>query len=425
MAVLKFKSSDNKALTVNARTESTVLMQGNSLAYTFDYGGRLVGAFRDGRNYRRSFANQILEKQTGPNPGLSGRLRRTLSPDEVKTLEVEAYDFAGAVSAELRQLEPAAEEAMLETVRRALAHINNYCYTGLQRERELYERLYHPVTILPPDQYLALYLQMTEGCSFNRCSFCGFYRDRRFHIKPPEVFHEHIRRVRAFFGESLRLRHSLFIGDANALILPQKRLLPRFEIMNQEFELMPRGLSREARQAWRAAHPVHFEGIYSFIDAFATRTKRAADFAALAALGLRRVYVGLESGDAALLRFLGKPNTPDDVVRLVNECKEGGVAVGLIALVGAGGARFDKTHVQATTQLINSLPLDENDLIYLSELVDTPDSAYSRLAVKAGIEPYGIQEVERQMLALRAGFRFNNREHAPRVSSYDIREFVY
>lgn len=425
MTIFKFKTSANQALTVNARSESTVIMQENNLAYTFDYGGRLIGAYRDGRNYRRSFANQILEKQQGPMPGLAGRLRRTLSPEEVKTLEIEAYDFAGAVSAELRHLEATADKQAVETVNRALAHISNYCYTSLQRERELYERLYHPVTILPPDQYLALYLQMTEGCSFNRCSFCNFYDDRRFHIKPPEVFREHIRRVRAFFGEGLRLRHSLFIGDANALVLPQKRLLPRFEIINQEFELMPHGLTTEARQAWRIAHPIYFEGIYSFVDAFSTKQKRAADYAALAELGLRRVYVGLESGNAELLRFLGKPSTPDDVVRLVHECKEGGVAVGVIILVGAGGAKFEQAHITQTTRLINALPLDEHDLIYLSELVDSPASTYSRLTAKAGIEAFNYQEIENQMRALRAGFHFGDAGHAPRIAAYDIREFVY
>jgi hypothetical protein len=425
MAVLKFQTSGGNAITLNARPESTVIMQGHDLSYTFDSGGRLIGAYRDGKNYRRSFANEILEKQGGPRPGLSGRLRRMLSPDEVRALEVGAYDFASAISRELQQGASTRDGQALDLARNALAHVNSYCYTGLERERELYGHIYHPVTILPPDQYLALYLQMTEGCSVNACSFCGFYRDRRFRIKPPEVFHEHIRRVRAFMGEGLALRRSIFLGDANALVIPQKMLLPRIEMIHQEFDLVPRGLSKDARRDWCAAHPIHFNGIYSFIDAFSTKQKRAAEFAALAERGLRRVYVGLESGDTELLHFLGKPNSPEDVVRLVNECKAGGVAVGVIILVGAGGARFERAHIKRTSQLVNSLPLDKDDFIYLSELVDFPGSVYSRRTAHAGIRPLSAERVDKQMQLLRDAFQFRDPAHAPRVACYDIREFVY
>jgi radical SAM superfamily enzyme YgiQ (UPF0313 family) len=239
------------------------------------------------------------------------------------------------------------------------------------------------------------------------------------------VFHEHIRRVRAFIGEGLDLRRSIFLGDANALMIPQKRLLPRFEIIHQEFDILPRGLTKDTQNAWCTAHPIHFDGIYSFIDAFTTKPKRAADFAALAERGLRRVYVGLESGDAELLKFLGKPNTPEDVGRLVNECKAGGVAVGVIILVGAGGAKFERAHIQHTTQLVNALPLDNDDFIFLSELVDFSHSVYSERAAHAGIQPLGVEQVENQTQVLREGLLFRDPSHAPRVSCYDIREFVY
>lgn len=425
MPIMNFQTANGKQVTLNARTESTVIRQDPDISYTFDYGGRFVGAFRQGRNYRRSFSNEIIEKQSGPHPGVAGRLRRTLRPEEVRSLEMEAYDFAGALSAELRQMAETQNSDALRAAQDALAHVNRFCYTSLEREREEYGQVYHPVPILPPDQYLALYLQMTEGCAFNQCTFCNFYRDRRFRIKQPEVFHEHIRRVRAFFGEGLSLRRSIFLGDANALMMPQKMLIERFNIVGQEFAILPRGLTPYARQAWRAAHPIHFEGIYSFIDAFSTKQKRAAEFATLAELGLRRVYVGLESGDPSLLKFLGKPNTPDDIVRLVQECKEGGVAVGLVVLVGAGGAHYEPGHIQHTTELVNTLPLDENDLIYLSELVDFPNSTYSQRAAQAGIAPMDFQAVERQRHILQDAFHFRARTHSPRVATYDIREFVY
>ncbi len=425
MAVVQFKTSTGKHLTINARDESTVVMQDFNLSYSFDSAGRLIGAFREGRNYRRSLGNEILEKYSGARLGLAGRVRRMLTPAQVRSLEADAYEFARGVAQELRQPGLDGNPGAVETARAALARIIQYSYTSLERERELYKHIYHPVTILPPDQYLALYLQMTEGCAFNRCAFCGFYRDRRFRIKPLGVFREHIYRVRAFMGDGLRLRHSIFLGDANALVIAQKILLPRFDLINQEFSIVPRHLTREQAKAWRAAHPTHFDGIYSFLDACSTKSKQAKDYQALAERGLRRVYIGLESGDAELLKFLRKPNTPDDVVRAVNEVKAGGVAVGIVILVGAGGAQFARAHVEHTTRLVSGLPLDGNDLIYLSELVEVPGSTYAALAAQAGIRPLSAQRMEQQARALRAGLDLPSPPHGPRISLYDIREFVY
>lgn len=415
---LVLHTNDRQTVKLNVRAESTVMMQGTDLSYTFDAAGRLVGAFREGRNYRRSLPNRVLEKQSGPRPGLSGRLRRFLPPTEVAALETQAYAFA-------RDLPTRVPTPLPSPATAALARIATYSYARLERERATFERIYRPVSILPPDQYLALYLQATEGCSYNECSFCGLYRDRRFHVKTPAEFRQHLEDVCAFFGPGLALRRTLFLGDANALMLPQPQLLDLLDEVNRAFELTPAGLAPAARRAWEKEHPVHFDGLYSFIDAFTTRRKTAADFAELAARGLRRVYIGLESGDPALLRFLGKPNTPEDVTALVRTLKQGGVATGLVVLVGAGGDEYSAAHVRATAELLNALPLDAGDLIYLSELVDAPGSTYAERAAEAGLRALSADELDAQARALRAALSFQDPANRPKVSYYDLREFIY
>ena len=417
---MHLKTAVGKRLTINVRRESIVIMENDETSFTFDYEGRLIGAFLDGRNYRRSLANQILEKQSGLRPGLSSRLRRMLAREEVERLEARAYDFARKATTAA-----AAGKPTLTAVAEALARVQSYNYERLERERETFARLYTPVTILPPDQYLALYLQVTEGCAYNACQFCGFYRDRAFRIKSLDEFRDHILEVRAFIGGGLSLRRSIFLGDANALMIPQKNLVPMFDAINAEFCIMPRDISENERTGWEAAHPIHFQGIYSFVDAFSMHRKTPRDYADLGERGLRRVYVGLESGDEQLLKFLGKPNKPGDVVDLVNDLKEGGIAVGVIVLVGAGGERFQEAHVRETAHVLNAMPLDETDLIYFSEVVDYPGSTYSQRAAEEGIEPLGVAEIEQQMARLRQGLAFPDPVHAPKVSYYDIREFVY
>ncbi len=429
MPIVEFKTSTGRRLLINARREATSVLVDQSLALNYDREGRLTGAWIEGRNYRRSLDNRVIEKQEGPQPGLSYRVRRELPPDEARAFLARVYGMLAEYRAALRDpaIQPLGDPTPDDcaAVRDALDRVLECDLDRLERDRATFNLIYKPINILPPDQYLALVLQATEGCSYNHCAFCGFYRDRSFRVKTFDEFRQHIRDVRSFFGGALGYRKSIFLADANALIIPQEQLLPIFDAINAEFALHPRDLDHDALKAWEAQRPIHFDGIYSFIDAFTTRRKQARDFAALAERGLRRVYIGLESGDAELLKFLGKPNTPDDVAQLVYHLKAGGVAVGLVILAGAGGDRYAASHVQQTAALVNAMPLDENDLVYFSELVDYPGSEYSARAKEAGIHPMSIEEIEHQMAQMRAAFQFANKENSPKVSYYDIREFIY
>jgi len=429
MPIVEFETPLGQRLLINARREATSILVDQKLTLNYDREGRLYSAWIEGRNYRRGLDNRVLEKQEGPQPGLSYRVRRELGPAEARQFLAETYaraaDYRAALNDPSTRVVSASSPDDAQTARAALERVLACGVECLERDRATFHIIYKPISILPPDQYLALVLQATEGCSYNQCAFCGFYRDRKFHIKSIDEFKKHIRDVRAFFGGGICLRKTIFLADANALIIPQAQLVPLFDAINAEFAIHPAYCEGDALRDWEARRPIHFEGIYSFIDAFSTRRKTARDFAALAARGLKRVYVGLESGDAELLRFLGKPHTPQDVWRLVGDLKAGGIAVGVIILVGAGGDRYAEQHVRRTANLVNVLPLDQNDLIYFSELVDYPYSEYSARMRAADIRPLTIGEIEHQTTLLRVGFQFPNPARAPKVSYYDIREFIY
>ncbi|MCL4393626.1 MAG: radical SAM protein [Chloroflexi bacterium] len=429
MAIVEFETSTGRRLLINARREATSVLVNGALALNYDREGRLTGAWIEGRNYRRSLDNRVIEKQEGPQPGLSYRVRRELPAGEARAFLAGVYarvrDYQTALSDPATRAIGEPSPSDRAAVQEALARVLDCSPARLESDRETFNLIYRPVSILPPDQYLALVLQATEGCSYNRCAFCGFYRDRSFRTKSLEEFQQHIRDVRSFFGGALSYRKSIFLADANALVMPQRQLVPMFDAINAEFAIHPRGLDRPALKTWESQRPIHFDGIYSFVDAFTTRRKSPNEFDDLAARGLRRVYIGLESGDPELLRFLGKPNTPDDVQQLTCHVKAGGVAVGLVILAGAGGERFREQHVKNTVELVKALPLDEGDLVYFSEMVDYAGSEYSALAREAGIRSLSIDEIEHQMAEMRAGFDFASRERAPKVSYYDIREFIY
>jgi radical SAM superfamily enzyme YgiQ (UPF0313 family) len=195
----------------------------------------------------------------------------------------------------------------------------------------------------------------------------------------------------------------VFLGAANALAVPMPRLVPLFDLVQT------------------AVGPP--DGIAAFVDGFTGTRKTAADYAALAQRGLRRLYLGLESGHDPLLAFVRKPATRAEAVATARAAKEGGVHLAVIVMTGLGGDRFATDHVRGTIAALNAMPLERGDLIYFSDLVEMPATAYPRLAAAAGIRALSADERRSQRESLSGGLRFG--APGPQIAHYDVREFVY
>jgi radical SAM superfamily enzyme YgiQ (UPF0313 family) len=343
----------------------------------------------DGVNYKRGLDNRVLAKW---RDGV--RQRRRLAPSEAQVLSEEAYRVAEAAAS-------ASGDPRLSVLRA-------WDWPALEADAARFARIYRPVSILPPDQYLALVIQATEGCSYNSCTFCDFYRDRPFRIKSAAELASHIGEVVDFFGEAMGLRRSLFLADANALVAPIARV---------------RGWLDEI-DAFRRRGVLPAGGIYSFIDAFDVHRKSVDEWQELANRGLHRVYIGMETGDDALLRFLEKPGDSSDVVDAVRALKAGGVLVSLIVMTGIGGREYASQHVTNTARALSGMPLGTGDIVYFSPFTDPAGSEYGRRAAAAGIHPLPDTEMCQQETILRAALPAA-RAGGPQCSRYDIREFIY
>ncbi len=383
---------------------------------TFDGEGRLVGAWMDRVRYRRALDNRVLSKRVDPERPWR-RVFRFLPPRERDQVLARAYDLAGDVARGLDRGDldvGPTDEATLAEVRDWLARVGTWTLARLERERERFLRVYKPVSILPPDQYLAVVLQATEGCSYNLCTFCTFYRDRPFRIKPLPEFAAHVQGVKALLGRGRFMRRHIFLADANAVIIAQKLLLPVMEHVRQAFPMCP-----EREEGWC------LDGMYAFISAPDALRKRAEDFAAMKRLGMKRLYVGLETGHDPLRAFLLKPGTTADVLTAVRTMKEGGLSVGVIFMVGVGGEQFRAAHFRDTVAAVKNMPLSAGDIVYVSPFVASPDAPYTRDAADAGIKPMSDEEIWREVQAFRQALRPWARAREVKVSYYDIREFVY
>jgi hypothetical protein len=389
-------------VTIRLRPAAINLLVGDAEpSYSFDLAGRLIGAYVGGLNYRRSLDNRVLAKWSGPD---GVRQRRWLLPDEATRFLAEVYSLA--------------EQAARAAGHPGLTVLQGWDTAALAADAERFATIYRPVSILPPDQYLALVLQATEGCSYNRCTFCDFYRDRPFRIKSADELRAHIRAVRAFFGPAIALRKSLFLADANALVAPMGRLRAWLDVIEAEGVLPRAGSPPQASGLLHAS-------LYSFIDAFDVHRKSLADWQELAGRGLRRVYIGMETGDDALLRFLRKPGTAADVIEAVRLIKQAGIAASVIIMTGIGGDAAVAAHESNTVAALNAMPLTAGDIVYFSPFVDLPGSEYGALAAAAGIRPLTPAEMAAQEARIRAAVQPGHMLRPPQYAKYDIREFVY
>jgi radical SAM superfamily enzyme YgiQ (UPF0313 family) len=405
---------DGRLTLASLKDNALSLAAGNDWIAAWDLGGRLYSLWKHGHTYRRGLNGRVLHKWTDEADRTSARYaspydarsRTHLDDGEADTVVDEAasrlrawIDAVERRPSEWRDRSGASPGATALALFRRCAAFDS---PAARADAARFAAVFSPVGILPPDQYLSIVLQATEGCSFGTCTFCDLYHER-YRVKPAPEFADHAAAVRDYLGESALLRgRSVFLGAANALAVPMPRLLEFLSTIAAVF----------------GPRPVH-----AFLDGFAGLHKSSADYALLRERGLRKVYVGLESGHDPLLAFVRKPATSAQAVATVRALKLAGVSVGVIVMAGLGGRRFSDGHVADTIAVLNDMALDDGDLLYFSDLVEVPATSYPQLAAEADVRPLSLDARLAQIAAIRAGLRFP--AAPPRVARYDVREFVY
>jgi hypothetical protein len=392
------------AYIISLKPHSIAVSLDGAHVVSWDRGGRLYSVFDDGVTWRRGLSGQLIEKRrTGAE-----RERVLLDGDEADRIVDSAAAVARITVERMMGVSwrwtHAVDRVVAQEARSLLALASRFGAGAARADADRFGLVFGRVGILPPDQYLSLVVQATEGCAFNTCTFCDLYHDG-YRVKTPEQFREHVNGVLNYLGASASLRsRGIFLGAANALAVPMARLLPLFEILLEELDAARRG-------------------VCAFVDGFTGARKTTAEYRLLSHLGLRRVYIGLESGHDPLLAFVRKPGVAADAVETVRSIKSAGVNVGVIVMLGLGGERYAEGHERDTIGAINAIGLGEGDLVYFSDLVEVPSTSYPVLAAGAHIRPLAREERRQQQGRIRAGLCFA--AAPPQFATYDIREFTY
>jgi radical SAM superfamily enzyme YgiQ (UPF0313 family) len=192
---------------------------------------------------------------------------------------------------------------------------------------------YEGVIIRPPSEAGSLLLQVTVGCSHNKCTFCPTYKGERFRIKSFEEIEEDILEASGY-GAIRRV----FICDGDALIIPQKKLLPIIESIKQNIKSVER--------------------IGTYANAKSILRKTPEELKELKDAGISIAYLGVETGNEELLEKIRKGATYEELVEGGRKIKDAGITLSVTVLLGIGGIEKSEAHAVDTARILTDIDPD-------------------------------------------------------------------
>ncbi|MCK5162362.1 MAG: radical SAM protein, partial [Desulfobacula sp.] len=193
---------------------------------------------------------------------------------------------------------------------------------------------YEGMMIRPPSEANSILLQVTLGCSHNKCTFCSTFREKRFNIKKDDIIFEDIEFARQY----CKRQNRLFICDGDAMIVPQKRLV---NILKRIKERLP----------W-----VERVGLYANTKGIGMKTDE--QLKELHDLGVKIAYMGLESGDDQVLKQIKKGADSAKMIKMGKRIKKAGIKLSVTVIIGIGGQERSKTHALETGRVLSAMDPD-------------------------------------------------------------------
>jgi len=251
---------------------------------------------------------------------------------------------------------------------------------------------YEGTVIRPPSEADSILLQVTLGCSHNKCTFCGTYREKRFDIKKDDVIFEDIE----FARKHCRRQHRLFLCDGDALVIPMRRLVPILERIRD-------------RLPW-----VERVGVYA--NTKSIKMKTDDELALLHKLGLKIAYMGLESGDDKVLEAICKGADADKMIAMGKKLKKTGIKVSVTVLLGLGGRQGSLNHARETGRVLTAM---DPDFVGALSLMLLPGTELHDQYVKGDFQLPGAEEMLTELGAMIAATNLTDGLfHANHASNY-------
>ena len=202
--------------------------------------------------------------------------------------------------------------------------------------------------IRPPSEANSILLQVTVGCSRNKCTLCGTYMGERFRIKPDPIIMQDI----AFAANYSRRQRRVFLCDGDVLIIPQKRLMRILVEIEKQLPWVTR--------------------VGTYANAKSLNMKSPDELKELKAHGLGIAYMGLETGDDVTLKNINKGATSQHMIEMGKKARSAGIRLSITVLLGIAGKERSKIHAAETGRVLSAIDPEYVGALSLMLIPGTP-----------------------------------------------------
>jgi radical SAM superfamily enzyme YgiQ (UPF0313 family) len=201
----------------------------------------------------------------------------------------------------------------------------------------------------PPSEAESLILQATIGCSYNECTFCGMYRDKRFRVRKLDELQAEIDQVAQAAGEHVQ---KVFLADGDALVAKASFLESLLGRLGEAFPRLRR--------------------VSCYASPQSLQVRSVEEMARLREARLTLYYLGIESGHDAVLERLVKGVDAAEMVRVAGKAHEAGVRLSTMILLGAGGRELSEPHALESARVVNAIQPRFVSTLVMTPVEDTP-----------------------------------------------------
>ncbi len=183
----------------------------------------------------------------------------------------------------------------------------------------------------PPAEFASAIIQVTYGCSWNKCAFCEMYQSKKFTTRKMDNIKQEIQILSRYYSGVKKV----FLADGNAMVLSTSKLLEVISEINKQFGKLQR--------------------ISSYALPKDILSKSYKELEELRAKGLKLLYVGIESGDDELLCILNKGESYQSTKEGILKAHNAGIDTSVMIINGLGGKKYSEQHIINSVSLLNEL----------------------------------------------------------------------
>ena len=265
----------------------------------------------------------------------------------------------------------------------------------------------------PPAEADNLIIQVTLGCSYNNCSFCCMYKTKSYEVRKLEDVFNDINAVAKAYPDT----HKIFLADGDALALESEHLLTILKQLQKSFSKLRR--------------------VSLYASAQNILSKSQEELKTLSQNKLNLIYYGIETGSNQLLKKITKGVSQREIIDSLNRASDSGMKVSATVILGIGGEKYSKEHIEETAEIINATRVNYLSTLQLGLEEDAKENFYKHFNDFNPLDDSQILQEQKRFLELlhptnKIIFRSNHASNAlhlsgtlPRDKERLVKELAY